>query len=59
MVVRDEKRGPIKRLKFAEEQVVYTLRQSEVGTSVGNLCRQLSVSEPTLYAWKKKDAHLG
>jgi len=35
------------------------LRQAEAGTPVGDLCRQLGVSEVTFYAWKKKYAHLG
>ena len=49
----------MKRPKFSEEQVVYALRQAEAGTSVGDLRRQLGVSEATFYAWKKKYAHLG
>ena len=49
----------MKRSKFSEEQVVYALRQAEVGTPVGDLCRQLGVAEATFYAWKKKYAHLG
>ncbi len=49
----------MKRSKFSEEQVVYALRQAEGGTPVGDLCRQLGVSDATFYAWKKKYAHLG
>ena len=49
----------MKRSKFSEEQVAYALRQVESGTPVGNVCRQLGVSEATFYAWKKKYAHLG
>jgi putative transposase len=45
--------------KFSEEQIAYALRQADAGTSVGDLCRQLGVSEATFYAWKKKYAHLG
>jgi putative transposase len=39
--------------------VAYALRQVESGTPVGDVCRQLGVSEATFYAWKKKYAHLG
>jgi len=39
--------------------VAYALRQAESGTPVGDVCRQLGVSEATFYAWKKKYAHLG
>ena len=49
----------MKRSKFSEEQVTYALRQVESGTPVGNVCRQLGVSEATFYVWKKKYAHLG
>jgi len=49
----------MKRSKFSQEQVAYELRQVEAGTPVGDVCRQLGVSEATFYAWKKKYAHLG
>jgi len=48
----------MKRSKFSEEQVAYALRQAESGTPVGDVCRQLGVSEATFYTWKKKYAHL-
>jgi hypothetical protein len=46
----------MKRSKFSEEQIVYAIRQAEAGTTVGDLCRQLGVSDATFYAWKKKYA---
>ena len=49
----------MKRSKFSEEQVTYALRQAEGGTPVGDVCRQLGVSESTFFLWKKKYAHLG
>jgi putative transposase len=49
----------MKRSKFSEEQVVFAIRQAEASTPVGDLCRQLGVSDATFYAWKKKYAHLG
>ena len=49
----------MKRSKFSEEQIVYAIRQAESGTPVGDLCRQLGVSDATFYAWKMKYAHLG
>ncbi len=49
----------MKRSKFSEEQIVYAIRQAECGTPVGDLCRQLGVSDATFYVWKKKYAHLG
>ena len=49
----------MKRSKFSQEQITYALRQVESGTAVGDVCRQLGVSEATFYVWKKKYAHLG
>ena len=49
----------MKRSRFSEEQIVYAIRQAESGTPVGDLCRQLGVSDATFYAWKKQYARLG
>ena len=49
----------MKRSRFSEEQIVYAIRQAETVTPVGDLFRQLRVSDATFYAWKKKYAHLG
>jgi len=49
----------MKRSKCSEEQMAYALRQAESGAPVGDVCRQLAVSEATFYAWKKRYAHLG
>ena len=49
----------MKKSRFSEEQIAYALRQGESGTPVGDVCRQLGVSEATFYVWKKKFAHLG
>ena len=57
--VLDERSGSMKRSKFSEEQIVYAIRQAESGTPIGDVCRQLGVSEATFYTWKKKYAHLG
>ena len=49
----------MKRSRFSEEQIAYALRQTESGTAVADVCRQIGVSEATFYVWKKKYAHLG
>ncbi len=57
--VRIERSGSMKRSKFSEEQIVYAIRQAERGTPIGDLYWQLGNAEQTVYAWKKKYAHLG
>ena len=49
----------MKKSKFSEEQIAYALRQADGGTPVGDVCRQLGVSEATFYVWKKKYGQLG
>jgi len=49
----------MKKSKFTGEQIAYALRQVEGGTPPADVCRQIGVSEATLYIWKKKYAHLG
>ena len=43
----------MKKSRFTEERIAYALRQAEAGTAVGDVCRQLGVSEATFYVWKK------
>lgn len=37
----------MKRSKCSEEQIAYALRQAASGTPVGDVCRQMGVSEAT------------
>jgi putative transposase len=47
------------RKRFAEEQIAFALRQHESGKAVGEICREMGVSEASFYAWKKKYAGMG
>lgn len=49
----------MKRKRFTEEQISYTLRQAESGTPVTEVCRKLGISEQTFYRWKRKFAGMG
>ena len=49
----------MKRKRFTEEQITFTLRQVEGGVPVKEVCRKLQVSEQTFYRWKKKFGGLG
>ena len=42
-----------------EEQIVYALRQAEGGKKVGEICREMGVSQQAFYSWKRRYAGLG
>ena len=44
---------------FTNEQMIYTLRQVEGGTSVAEVCRKTGITEQTFYRWKRKFAGMG
>jgi putative transposase len=44
----------MKRSSNSEEKILYALKQAESGTPVGDVCRQMGISEATFYVWKKK-----
>ena len=49
----------MKKSKFTESQIVFALKQAELGTKVDEVCRKLGISEATFYNWKKKYGGLG
>ncbi len=40
--------------RFTEEQIVFALKQAELGTPVPEVCRKLGISDATFYTWRKK-----
>jgi len=49
----------VKRSRFTQEQIAFALRQAESGTSIGEVCRKMGVSENTFYRWKRKFEGMG
>ena len=43
----------------SEEKILFALRQVEGGKKVGDLCREIGVSQQTYYTWKRRYAGLG
>ncbi len=43
----------------SEEKIIYALRQVEGGKKATEVCREMGISEPTFYNWKKKYSGLG
>ena len=44
---------------FTATQMVDVLSQAEASALVGDVCRQLGISEQTFYRWKKRFAGIG
>jgi putative transposase len=44
----------VKRKRFTEEQVIGVLKEHELGTGTGDLCRKHGISQQTFYNWKSK-----
>jgi putative transposase len=43
----------VKKKRFSTEQIAAVLQQAEQGVPVGELCRQVGISEQSFYRWKK------
>jgi putative transposase len=43
----------VKKKRFSVEQIAAVLQQTEGGVPVGDVCRQVGISEQTYYRWKK------
>lgn len=49
----------MKKSKFSEAQISYAIKQSETGTRVEDICRQMGISQATFFNWKKKYGGMG
>ena len=43
----------MKKKRFSVEQITSVLQQAAGGMVVGDICRQVGISEQTFYRWKK------
>jgi putative transposase len=43
----------VKKKRFSVEQIAAVLQQAGGGVPVGDVCRQVGISEQTFYRWKK------
>jgi putative transposase len=39
----------VKKSRYTEEQIAFSLKQAELGTAVEEVCRKLGISEATFY----------
>ena len=49
----------MRKSKFTEEQITMALRQHEAGTTVGEICRKLEISDTTFFRWQKQYGGMG
>ena len=45
--------------RHSEEQIAHALRQAEGRLPIGEICRNLGISEATFHHWKKRYGDLG
>ncbi len=45
--------------RHSEEQIIYALRGLETGNKGLEVCREMGISEQTLYNWKRKYGGMG
>ena len=48
----------MRKKRFSVEQIEGIWKQAEVGVPIGELVRQVGISEQTFYRWKKRYAKL-
>ena len=49
----------MKKSRYTEEQIAFSLRQVEAGMSVKDVVRKMGITEQTFYRWKKKYGGMG
>ena len=45
--------------RHGEEQIIYALKRLEAGSKGLEVCREMGISEQTLYNWKRKYGGMG
>ncbi|HEY5893212.1 MAG TPA: transposase [Chthoniobacterales bacterium] len=43
----------------SEEQIIYALKRLETGSTGPEVCREMGISEQTLYSWKRQYGGMG
>lgn len=41
----------MKKTSYTEEQIAFALKKAETGTRVGEVCRNMGISEPNFHLW--------
>ena len=49
----------MKKSRFTEQQIAYSLRQAESGVPIEEITRKMGITQATFYRWKKKFAGMG
>lgn len=44
--------------RYTEEQIIRAIKQHEAGSKVGDICRDMGISQGTFYNWRSKYAGL-
>ena len=49
----------MKKSRFTESQIVFVLKEGEVGIPVAEVCRKHGINSNTYYDWKKRYGGMG
>jgi putative transposase len=49
----------VKKSRFTDEQIAFSLKQAETGTRIDEICRKMGTSDATFYKWRQKYGGLG
>ena len=44
----------MKKSRFSEGQIISAVKQSDLGISIEDICREFAISQQTFYRWKKQ-----
>ena len=44
----------MRKSRFSDEQIVYALKQAELGVPIAEVCRKYGISEQTFYRWRAR-----
>jgi putative transposase len=53
------RRKAVNKSKFSDEQIAFSLKQTEKGTRVSEICRKFRICEAVFYSRKKKFGGMG
>jgi len=48
----------VKKSRFTDEQIAFTLKQAEPGNRIDEICRKMGISDATFYKWRSNFGYM-